>query len=109
MDEDGIRRRRLEATQQRRLDEQVADMRYFYDDIPPEERVRLREWLKQLIALQNQFSNEQYEYDVTLQVSMGNDILDKDGMFIRWGDFQFVPHFILRAFEAWDKGESFTP
>jgi hypothetical protein len=105
MDEDEIRWfRRHQAREQRRLDEQVADMRSFYASLPPEEKVGLREWLKRLIALWDEFP-----YEAGLRLRIENDVYDKDGNVLRWGDFEFSPFTILRAIEAWDKGDGFTP
>lgn len=105
-DESG-RRRRLnhETAELRKFDEDVSELREFYNNFDIEERSQFRAWLEQVASL----ATEGYQQSVLLRIRTQYDVCDENGETLRWGDVEFSPGSMLAAIKAWDAGEDFAP
>lgn len=96
--------RHVFAQHLRKLDNDLAEFRLLYDSFDADERIRFRQWLERVSAL-----NAESTWNVCLRVKCETDVLDEDDNLLRWADAELSPTTMLRAIRAWDAGEEFAP
>ncbi len=97
--------KRIFVREQIHSDNRLTDFRRYYEELPVEERTKARAWLEKLQA----FEKEGFGLGLLLRINMQCEECDEEGETIDFTDCTAPPSAMLRAIEAWDKGEPFTP
>lgn len=89
----------------RNFDLRVTELRRMYALLSAEERKQLRAWMEKL----NDLEDECPINDIYVMLHTATDEFDEQGKQVHSGDVELTPWTMLQAFDAWDKGETFTP
>jgi len=90
-----------------KADQELQVLRSTYEGLSVEERAELRKWL---IALSEVSAQTRYlPHEMSVLVQVDNTVYDQEGEAVGGGTASLSPRVVLRAIEAWDKGEQFTP
>jgi hypothetical protein len=104
-DEDDRQQQRLKMEGRRQFDEVIADLRWEYHRLPPEERAKWRSWLEKANALDKE---KPQSMQLVMDLSAEYELQDDDGnpVFHRR---DFSVRTLLNAFKAWDEGGTYAP
>lgn len=89
-----------------RFDQALQEFRLVYDNSNSAERIRLRDWLSDTEELVE--SGKEF-WGILLRIRVGHSYSDAEGESVYEGSADFNPSVMVRAMDAWDKGEEFTP
>ena len=91
--------------QLRDFDNRIADFRTWYFEFTEAERREVRAYLEDLIACEERGHN----YSIEIRAISRLDTVGEDGEVTGWLDAQFSPATMVRAIEAWDRGDAYAP
>ncbi len=106
MDADDLKKRldQLDAQILREFDQELQEVRSLYDVLSNTERDRFRDWLAQLAEL-----SESPVKFLPMRVKIQTDNTSLDDETDNHASASLSPKVMLKAVEAWDNGEEFTP
>jgi hypothetical protein len=96
----------LNAQILRKFDQELQEVRFFYDKLSNEERNQFRNWLAQLAEI---CENPVKWLPMRVEIHTDNTFHNEDGEVVYHGSASLSPKVMFKAVEAWNNGEEYTP
>jgi hypothetical protein len=100
------RLREIQARQARTFDQQLQEFKLSYEALTPDGRQWLKHWLTRADELAREPSSE---LCLGLRVHVDHVATDPEGEVYYEGHGDFGPAILIKAIEAWERGEDFSP
>lgn len=98
--------RKIEGRLVRKFDQQLQEFKLCFEAFKPERRQWLKQWLTRAEELQREMPTE---FHLNIRVHADHVAMDPEGEVYYEGHGDFRPAILLKAIEAWEQGEDFSP